>query len=72
MATGRRLVATFAYKAKGAIPKILYLGMDVDEAKEAMAAAIDKGYYQIKVCRDIDIFFLHRWNASAPTAAKAG
>lgn len=69
MAIGRRLVATFAYKARGAIPKILYLGMDTDEAKAAMAAAIDKGYYQIRVCRDIDAFFLHRWNASLPVAA---
>jgi hypothetical protein len=67
---GRRLTATFAYKAKGAIPKILYLGMDVDEAKTAMAAGVDKGYYQIKVCRDIDIAFLHRWNSNAPIAAK--
>lgn len=66
---GRRLVATFAYKARGSIPKILYLGMDTDEAKAAMAAAIEKGYYQIKVCRDIDVMFLHRWTASVPLVA---
>jgi hypothetical protein len=71
MAAGRRLVATFAYKARFAIPKILYFGNDVDEAKAAMNAAIDKGYWQIKVCRDFDVAFLHRWNSTPPVTVKA-
>ena len=59
----RRLVGTFGYKAMGSIPKVLYLGHDTDEAKAAMAAATDKGYFEIRVCRDIDFRFLHRYRA---------
>jgi len=66
----RRLVATFGYKAAGSIPKALYLGHDVDEAKAAMAAAMDKGYFEIRVCRDIDFRFLHRWRAPVPNLVK--
>lgn len=65
MATGRRLIATFGYKASGSIPKVLYLGHDMDEAKAAMVAASDKGFFEIKICRDIDFYFIHRHRAGA-------
>jgi len=60
----KRLVATFGYKAAGSIPKVLYLGHDTDEAKAAMAVAVDKGYFEIRVCRDIDNVWLHRHRAT--------
>ena len=59
----KRLTATFAFKAAGAVPKILYLGHDADEAKAALEAAKDKGYWELRVCRNIDLFFLTRWRA---------
>jgi hypothetical protein len=59
----KRLVITFGFKAAGAIPKILYLGHDVDEAKSALEAAKEKGYYEIRVCRDCDRTWLHRFKA---------
>lgn len=71
MEVGRRLVATFAYKARYAIPKVLYIGHNVDEAIAAMNANVDKGFYQIKVCSDFDVLFLKRWNSSPPVTVKA-
>jgi hypothetical protein len=59
----KRLIATFGYKAAGSIPKILYLGQDADEAKAAMTAATDKGYFEIRVCRDIDLSWMFRHRA---------
>jgi hypothetical protein len=59
----RRLIATFGYKAVGSIPKILYLGHDADEAKAAMIAATDKGFFEIRVCRDIDLSWMFRHRA---------
>jgi hypothetical protein len=70
MALNRRLTATFAFKAAGAVPKILYLGYDADEAKAALEAAKDKGYFEIKVCRNIDSFFIARWRTE-PVSVKA-
>jgi len=63
MAVTRRLTVTLAYKAAGAVPKVLYLGYDADEAKAALVAAKDKGYAEIRVCRDIDVFWLSRVKA---------
>lgn len=59
----KRLTATFAYKAAGAIPKILYLGHDADEAKKALENNRDKGYFEIRVCRDIDLNWMSRYRA---------
>jgi hypothetical protein len=59
----RRLIATFGYKAAGSIPKVLYLGHDADEAKAAMTAATDKGFFEIRVCRDIDLTWMFRHRA---------
>ena len=58
-----RLVATFGYKAAGSIPKVLYLGHDVDEAKAIMTMATDKGYFEIRVCRDLDLNWMFRHRA---------
>jgi hypothetical protein len=66
MAISRRLTATFAFKAAGAVPKILYLGYDADEAKAALESTKDKGFYEIRVCRNIDMTWLTRWKASPP------
>lgn len=55
MVLNRRLIATFAYKAAGAVPKVLYLGHDADEARTVFEAAKGKGYFEIRVCRDIDL-----------------
>jgi hypothetical protein len=63
MAISTRLTATFAFKAAGAVPKILYLGYDAEEAKAAFEAAKDKGYAELKVCRNLDVFFISRWKA---------
>ena len=60
MAIRKRLVVTWGFKAAHAVPKVLYLGHDGDEARAAMEAAKDKGYYEIKVCRDPDVFCMHR------------
>ena len=70
MFVSRRLVATFAYKVQWDKPKVLYLGYDADEAKKALEEATDKGYFEIKVCRDIDWYFLARWHTSSPVLAK--
>jgi hypothetical protein len=59
----KRLIVTWGFKAAGSIPKQLYCGHDADEARAAMEAAKDKGYYEIKVCRDPDAFYLARWKA---------
>lgn len=59
----RRLTATFAYKAANAIPKILYLGHDADEAISALESAKDKGYFEIRVCRNIDATWMTRFKA---------
>lgn len=59
----RRLTVTFAYTDEGEIPKILYLGHDADKAKAALEAARNKGYFEIRVCRDIDKIALHRYRA---------
>ena len=64
MAINKRLTATFAFKAAGAVPKLLYLGYDTDEAKAALESARDKGFWEIRVCRNIDMFWLTRWKAS--------
>ena len=61
MVLNKRLTATFAFKATGAVPKILYLGYNTDEAKAALEAAKDKGYFEIRVCRNIDLTWLTRW-----------
>jgi hypothetical protein len=63
MAINRRLTATFAFKAAGSVPKILYLGYDADEAKAALEAAKDKGYFEIRVCRNIDAVWMSRFRA---------
>jgi hypothetical protein len=65
MAISRRLTATFAFKAAGAVPKLLYLGYDADEAKAALESAKDKDFWEIRVCRNIDAFWLTRWKASS-------
>lgn len=59
----KRLTATFAYKAAGAVPKVLYLGFDADEAKAALETAKDKGYFEIRVCRNIDAAWMSRYRA---------
>lgn len=59
----RHLVMTLGFKAAHAVPKVLYIGYDTDEARAALENAQDKGYYEIKVCRDPDRFFVKRWKA---------
>ena len=66
----KRLIATLAYKASGAVAKVLYLGHNADEAKAAMTTATDKGYFEIRVCRDIDYFFLFRHRAEPANLVK--
>ena len=63
MAIRKRLVVTWGFKAAGSIPKQLYCGHDADEARAAMEAAKDKGYYEIKVCQDPDVFCMHRYRS---------
>jgi len=64
--TNTRLVMTLGFKPLGTVPlppKILYLGYDADEAKMAMENARDKGYAEIRVCRDPERVWLHRFKA---------
>jgi len=63
MAISGRLIVTLAYKAKGAVPKVLYIGYDADEAKAALDAARDKGYFEIRLCRNIDMLWISRFRA---------
>lgn len=64
MVINRRLTAAFAFKAAGSIPKVLYLGYDVEEAKAAFENAKDKGYFELKVCRNLDLLTcVHRWRS---------
>ena len=64
MLLNRRLTATLGFKVAGAIPKILYLGYDVEEAKTAFETAKDKGYFELKVCRNLDLLTcVHRWRS---------
>lgn len=55
------LTATLAYKTAGAVPKVLYLGHDADDARAVLETAKDKGFYEIKVCRGFDAFFIARF-----------
>ena len=64
MPVSGRLIVTLAYKAAGAVPKVLYLGYDANEAKAALESARDKGFWEIRVCRNIDMTWLTRWKAS--------
>jgi hypothetical protein len=59
----RRLTATLAYKAADAVPKVLYLGYDMEEARAAFELGKDKGYFRIKVINSFDLSPLHRWQA---------
>ena len=63
MPASRRLTVTLAYKAMYAVPKVLYLGYDADEAKAALEAAKDKSYFEIRVCRNIDMLWIARFKA---------
>ena len=58
-----RLIVTLAYKAAGAVPKVLYLGYDADEAKAALEAGRDKGFFEIRLCRNIDQLWITRFKA---------
>lgn len=71
MVLNRRLTATLAFKAAGAIPKILYLGFDAEEARAAFETAKDKGYFELKVCRNLDLLTcVHRWRSEPVILAK--
>lgn len=70
MAASTRLSVVLGFKAPGAIPKVLYLGYDADEAKAALETAKDKGYYELKVCKGFDAFFIARWRAELVPALK--
>ena len=70
MAISKRLTVTLAYKAAGAIPKVLYLGHDADEAKAALEAARDKGFFEVRVCRNIDALWISRFKADPVPALR--
>jgi hypothetical protein len=63
MPVSGRLIVTLAYKASGVIPKVLYIGYDADEAKAALEAARDKGFFEIRLCRNIDAVWISRFKA---------
>ena len=63
MAISRRLTVPLAYKAAGAVPKVLYLGHDADEARKALEAVRDKGFSEVRICRDIDALWTFRIKA---------
>ena len=63
MAESRRLSATLAYKARFSVPKLLYMGHDMVEAKKTLEAAIDKGYFKVIVISSFDLSPIHRWQA---------
>jgi hypothetical protein len=70
MPVSGRLIVTLAYKASGAIPKVLYIGYDADEAKAALEAARDKGFFEIRVCRNIDALWISRFKADPVPALR--
>jgi hypothetical protein len=63
MAITGRLAAVLAYKAQGAVPKIIYLGYDNDEALRTFEREKEKGYFEIRVCRNIDMNWTSRFKA---------
>ena len=63
MAVNGRLIVTLAYKASGAIPKVLYVGYDADEARAALEVVQDKGYFEVRICRNIDALWTFRIKA---------
>lgn len=71
MVLNRRLTAVFAYKAAGDIPKVLYLGFDMNEAEAIFAKAKGKGYFELRVCRDIDLSWRHRDRSEPVPALKS-
>lgn len=71
MVLNRRLTAVLAFKAAGAVPKVLYLGYDADEAQPIFDTAKDKGYFELKVCRNLDLLTcVHRWRCDPVPALK--
>jgi hypothetical protein len=70
MAGSTRLTATLAFKAAGSIPKVLYIGYDTDEAKKALEAAKDKGYFVLKVLKSFDQFPIDIWRADPVESLK--
>ena len=63
MAISTRLTAALAFKAAHAVPKVLYLGYDAEEATAAFEAAKDKGYFELKVLRSFDLAPIHRFRS---------
>jgi hypothetical protein len=63
MAISRRLTAVLAYKAEFAIPKVLLVTHDMEEAKKLFEASKDKGYARLKVISSFDLSPIHRWQA---------
>ena len=55
------LVIALGYKELNAIPKVLYIGNDVDAAKKSVTVAGEKGsIFEGKVVRNFDGVFVHR------------
>ena len=63
MPVSGRLIVTMAYKALGSVPRVLYIGYDADEARKALEAVRDKGYFEVRICRDIDTLWTFRIKA---------
>lgn len=61
MGISGRLIAVFAYEAAGAVPKVLYLDYDADKALKVLGAAKNKGYFEIRMCRNIDAGWVSRF-----------